>query len=121
MEVTAAIARRNRNSGPDFARFQLSLDWDSLIQLPLTEGVMERAVVIARRFRLRGADAIHLSAVDLLRSPFSDVSEPVVLLTSDQEMLEAAITFKISTARPCNWPAQVNGLPCAAGCYVGKN
>ena len=101
VEVTSAISRRwHRTSSTDLARAQLVIDWSGLIQVPLTAELMERAAVLARRFRLRGADAVHLSAADLLRSQSKDSGGPMVLLSSDQEMLRAATELTIRIEDP---------------------
>lgn len=101
VEVISAIARQGalRNLNTAFTRAQLRDDWRSLIQLALTGDVMRRAEMMAQHFRLRGADAVHLAATGQLIVLLRHVA-PVVLLTADHEMLEAAARLKISTEDP---------------------
>ncbi len=61
---------------------------------------MARAAMIAERSHVRGADAIHLAAVNPLTRLFADLDERIVLLTSDHEIIQAAIQLEISTEDP---------------------
>jgi hypothetical protein len=64
-----------------------------MTRLQITGKVMERAAGLARRYTLRGVDAVHLAtALDLRGSQrvLTGINEPVILSASDYELLEAA-------------------------------
>src|SRR5712692_9446923 len=71
VEVTATLARKQREmkiSAPGMMRLlgQLSSDWENFWQVDLDRRVVNAAASFARDFKLRGADALHLAAADLL-------------------------------------------------------
>jgi predicted nucleic acid-binding protein len=46
----------------------LKTDWKQLIEVPITTELINQAVELAERYKLRGADAIHLAAALNLQS-----------------------------------------------------
>ncbi|MDR7554638.1 MAG: type II toxin-antitoxin system VapC family toxin [Armatimonadota bacterium] len=90
-EVAAALARAYRTNvlQHDEARSALQVftaEWDDIIRIQLTEGVVSRAAALAWDHALRGYDAIHLAAAlswqDLL-------GETVTVATYDRQLWEA--------------------------------
>ena len=61
-----------------------------MTRLQITGKVMERAAGLARRYKLRGADAVHLASALDLQWVLAGINEPVSLVASDYELLEAA-------------------------------
>ena len=101
--VEAVAALRRRLPGDDWERVQaqLSIDWQNMMQLETSRAVIERAVILARQFKLRGADAVHLAAALLLHELLAEVSESVVLVASDDELLSTAELEGLHTENPC--------------------
>lgn len=69
---------------------ELKNDWSDLTGLPLGKESAERAVELARQYRLRAADAVHLATALSLQNALRETHETVVLVASDRELLEAA-------------------------------
>jgi predicted nucleic acid-binding protein len=90
LEVTAALSRRL--SQADFARVEprLETDWQNMARLPITGEMMDRAVDLARQYKLRGADAVHLATALDLQKTLAAINESVVLVASDEELLKGA-------------------------------
>lgn len=79
---------------------RLKLDWENMTRLHITGEVIDRAADLARHHKLRGADAVHLAtALDLWRV-LTDINEPLVLVTSDEELLEAARAVGLLVENP---------------------
>jgi predicted nucleic acid-binding protein len=95
VEVACALARRQTPRRLDEQRLaqlreDLQEDWTNLVGLAFTEELVDRAVVLGQDYKLRGADAVHLATALGLKDSLAGVDERVVLITSDQELLEAA-------------------------------
>lgn len=95
LEVTAALTRQqvSRRLDEDKLRQlqeQLEQDWNELTGLPLTGELVDRAVELTKRYRLRGADALHLAAALTLAGKLEGTNQTVILVASDDEMREAA-------------------------------
>ena len=92
VEVAAAITRavRMKYVSPDEARQFLEFfreEWSSFHRLPVTEGLVARADVVACEYHLRGYVAIHLAAALTWQEL---LGVPVTLVTYDRELAEAA-------------------------------
>ena len=67
---------------------KLDGDWGRMLQLEVTKEVMEGAVGLARRYRLRGADAVHLSVVvHFQRQLDADLAGEFRFVTLDEELI----------------------------------
>jgi predicted nucleic acid-binding protein len=71
-----------------------------MIRLPVTGQLIEQAVDLARRYRLRGADALHLTAALQLHGILTGVGESVFLVSSDDELLKAALGHGLQVENP---------------------
>lgn len=69
---------------------QLRADWKLLIEVPMTTELIDQAAELAVQYKLRGADTLHLAAALNLQRGFTEVNQPVTLVTSDTELLQAA-------------------------------
>lgn len=94
VEVAAAVARqRARGKQVEGQRIEqleekLDGDWGRMLQLEVTKEVMEGAVGLARRYRLRGADAVHLSVVvHFQRQLDADLAGEFRFVTLDEELI----------------------------------
>jgi len=61
LEAVAALSRRLPDAGLARVEPWLQTDWRNMARLPITGEVMDRAVELARQYKLRGADAVHLA------------------------------------------------------------
>jgi predicted nucleic acid-binding protein len=105
-EVAAALAKAARTGivTHDIARnAQRSFagDWQDLVRVPLTEGLVERAEALAWEHGLRGYDAVQLASALTWQE---SVGEEIVLATFDQQLWEAAKRTGLRA-----WPDQLPG------------
>ena len=100
--VEAAAALCRRLSEEDLARFEtrLKLDWQEMTRLPVSAEVIDEAVSLARRHKRRGADAVHLATALTLGRALAEVNATVVLVTSDEELLQAARAAGLQVENP---------------------
>jgi uncharacterized protein len=99
LEVVAALVRR---LPPNLALLEsrLAADWQDLVRLPLTGAILDLAVDLARQYRLRGADAIHLATALDLQKTLASINDAVVLLASDGELLRGAQAAGLQVENP---------------------
>lgn len=71
-------------------------DWESITRLQVTSQSIERAASLARQYRLRGYDAIHLASAILWQE---NLNLPVTLATFDRDLWRAARQFGMDV-----WP-----------------
>ncbi|MGH9608409.1 MAG: type II toxin-antitoxin system VapC family toxin [Bryobacteraceae bacterium] len=95
VEVASALARQQvsrKLGGPKLAelRKRLEADWADMGGLPLTSELAEQAASLSNEYRLRGADAVHLTTVLSLKDSLSGSNDSVRFVASDRELLEAA-------------------------------
>jgi uncharacterized protein len=100
LEAVAALSRRLSDAGLARVEPWLQTDWRNMARLPITGEVMDRAVELARRYKLRGADAVHLATALGLQETLEAVNEPVVLVASDDELLKGAQSAQLSVENP---------------------
>lgn len=106
VEVIAALSRRLPPVDFTHVEPRLESDWQSMSSLPLTATVMERAADVARKYRLRGADAVHLAAALDFQKEFAAIDR-VVFVASDTELLKGAQAAGLpveNPLRPANQP-----------------
>ncbi len=90
VEAVAALSRRLSEEDFALVESRLKLDWQNMTRLQLTDEVVERAVNLARRYRLRGADAVHMATALNLDAALAEINDAVILVASDDELLDAA-------------------------------
>ncbi len=100
VEAVAALSRRL--TADDLARVELrlKLDWENMTRLQITGDMIDQAANLARQYKLRGADAVHLATALDLHRVLADINEPVVLVASDDELLEAARAAGLQVENP---------------------
>jgi uncharacterized protein len=96
-EMIAALFRKVRigaASQPDMERSvaNFASDWQQQYEIvEVTVGVTELAMVLARRYPLRGYDAVHLAAALVADDAYQQrVAQRVTLISADQNQLRAA-------------------------------
>lgn len=98
-EARAAVgrARRMGRLGPrqfGIARRRIEALWAAIDRVELTEELARRAGDLAEQHGLRAYDAVHLASLE-------DVGDPeTVLVSGDQELLEAARSLGFTTIHP---------------------
>ena len=103
IEVAATVLRRHQSQQAGDHLSQQTLNevnrhFQGFLAIPFTALSLESIQAVLFRHRLRGADAIHLSAVLWLVSQLK--GEKVTLVASDAEMLKAAAVEGIATIDP---------------------
>ena len=105
IEVVATLARKAKAGElvPDVLRekvAQAKKDWKAFTEIHLTSEVAELAQEVAQTHALRGADAIHLASAISLRKTLPGRQDQVVMVTSDQELADAAGQLGITVIDP---------------------
>lgn len=95
VEVASALARQQTVRKLDAHTLyqlqqQLKADWNDITEVSITAELIDQAARIAERYKLRGADSIHLSAALIFQSMLQQTNQVVTLVTSDMELLQAA-------------------------------
>lgn len=91
-EVAAALAKASRiqvllRAEAVSALKVFNSDWENLVRLQMTEGLVSRAASLAWDYGLRGYDAVHLAAALFWQDM---LGEPVVTASFDRQLWEAA-------------------------------
>lgn len=84
---------------------EIEQDWRIFIQIELTLQTVSHAWEAAAEFALRGADAVHFSALRLLQQRVASSGHQVVLVASDRELQDAAVAQGIPIIDPESDPA----------------
>ena len=105
IEVAATLARREgRRRHPSLPegslRNVLEAHWQKFAEAPVESSVLELARALAWEKRLRGADAVHLGAADVLRQRLAKHSVGLTLVTADVEMVVAARSIDLDVINP---------------------
>lgn len=82
---------RQRELAP--ARRRIEALWAAIDRIELTEAIARRAGDLAERYRLRAYDAVHLASVEQV------ADTDAVLVSADDELVEAARTMGLTTIR----------------------
>ena len=100
VETVAALARRlSSEQWPD-VETSLQLDWHAMMRFDVSQSVVYRALQLAHKYKLRGADAVHLATALELQKVAGDASESVVLVAADRELLQAAEAAGLAVENP---------------------
>ena len=100
VEVIAALSRRFTQTEVAVLESRLRLDRERMGIAQVTDTIMLRAVAVARDYRLRGADAVHLATAMEIREDVAVTGERVVFVASDIELLAAAETVGFAVLNP---------------------
>jgi predicted nucleic acid-binding protein len=82
-EVSAALARQS-----------------AMLHVPVDAEVVRLAANLAWEHRLRGADAIHLAAMQWLRESLASYPGSLTVVTADAELVAAAAACRFSVLNP---------------------
>ena len=66
----------------------------------MTSEIVHIAKELTMKLALRGSDAVHLSSALVLQKRFAKHGKRLVMVTSDQELIEAATSSGLSTIDP---------------------
>jgi len=110
IELTATLARKHKARSLTLPQLeqqlkQLDEDWAQFVRVQLTAEAMTTACDVAKRFALRGADAIHLASALLLQRRFVEADDRLILVASDRELVEAAQVLGLMVIDPEQEPA----------------
>ncbi|MBD3183485.1 PIN domain-containing protein [Candidatus Poribacteria bacterium] len=105
VEVTATLARKHKAGAINSSTFgqkieDLEKDWQNFIHVELRDEAMDIAANLAKQLALRGADAVHLGSCLLLQRRIPKDDHQVILITSDNEMKEAARISNLAVIDP---------------------
>ena len=105
IEVASALTRQRvpRKLDEDkLARLQQQLeeDWGDLTGFPLTDETVGRAVRLARDYKLRGADALHLATALGVNDALVGTGNSLVLVASDEDLLAVAQQTGLTVENP---------------------
>ena len=99
LEVVAALSRRLPHNWA-LLNPRLAADWQDMVRLPLTGAIVDHAVDLARQYRLRGADALHLATALDLQTTLAPINDAVVFVASDDELLRGAQAAGLPVENP---------------------
>jgi predicted nucleic acid-binding protein len=109
-EMVATLFRRARSGKVSLADARrlasnFRVNWQHQYQpLEVSENVINRAMMIAERHALRGADAIHLAvALDLHQKRQTMQLSPLTFVSADIEQLQAASVEGLLVENPDNY------------------
>lgn len=107
VEAASALARQQTSRKLEGSKLtelrkRLEADWADMGGLPLTSELAGQAVTVAREYRLRGADAVHLAKALNLKDSLKGSSDSVRLVASDRELLEAALRAGLDVDDPAS-------------------
>jgi predicted nucleic acid-binding protein len=108
VEVSSALTRRARQTATPAEELTATLGVldaelrDSFDIVELDEAVMERAMALARKHALRGADAIQLACALMAYEDSPDAA--FLFMSSDVELNAAAIAEGLPVENPANQP-----------------
>ena len=105
IEVASALARQQvpRKLDEDkLARLQQQLeeDWADMAGLALADEVVGRALRLARGYKLRGADAVHLATALGVNDALVGSGNFLVLIASDEDLLAVAQQTGLAVENP---------------------
>jgi predicted nucleic acid-binding protein len=107
VEIAAALASKQRGGHLASTQYEqllaeLMLDAQSqYVLVRVTESIVEEAVDLTRRHRLRGYDAIHLAcALSVNRALLDRHQSPLDLVAADDDLLGAAQDSGLATENP---------------------
>ena len=105
IEVASALARQQVPRKLDeekLARLQQQLeeDWADLAGLPVTDEVVGRALRLARGYKLRGADAVHLATALGVNDALVGTGNSLVFIAADEELLAVAQQTGLAVENP---------------------
>ena len=111
VEVTAAIVRREKGghiSKADAANALQTFEHDYIQEIsivPLTTSLIQDAVNLAKKYALRGYDAVQLAtALQTNRIRVAAKLSPLILLSADNELNAAAVGEGLTVDNPNNHP-----------------
>lgn len=105
VEVMATLARKHKAGTINLSELlqtaqELEDDWQNLIQIQLTQEIMELAKELARDSALRGADSVHLAAALYLQKRLDQTVDQLILITSDHELSNTAQSAGLDVVDP---------------------
>ena len=105
IEVASALTRQQVPRKLDEDKLaqlqqQLEEDWGDLTGFPLTDETVCRALRLARGYKLRGADAVHLATALGVNDALVGTGNSLVLVASDEDLLAVAQQTGLTVENP---------------------
>lgn len=105
VEATAALARKAKAGSLGAAELRELLDsveehWDDFVHVDLFDEVIAKARELAGSRWLRGSDAVHLASACVIRAELLAAGDDIDIVTSDAELIQAAIAEGFSVTNP---------------------
>jgi uncharacterized protein len=105
IEVASALTRQQVPRKLDEVKLaqlqqQLEEDWGDLTGLPLTGETVDRAVRLARGYKLRGADAVHLATALGVNDALVGPADSLVLVAAEEDLLAVAQQTGLTVENP---------------------
>lgn len=105
IEVTATLSRKCKAREITISQFkqkvrELEDDWERFFQIQMTNEIVHVAKELTMKLALRGADAVHLSSALVLQKRLAGHGKRLFMVTSDQELIEAATSSGLNTIDP---------------------
>ena len=111
VEIAAALAGKRRSgllAAPQYDQLldELLLDAQSrYVLVRVTEFIVDEAIELTSRHRLRGYDAVHLAcALSVNRLLLDRHQSPLILVAADRDLLAAARALGLATQNPNEHP-----------------
>lgn len=111
VEITAAVVRRARGANLPAADLQATLaafwgDWPTRYRVvAVTTALIDRAVVLAEQYAVRGYDALHLAAALAVNDIAIAQGQPALsFVSADREQLAAATAAGLVGIDPTTMP-----------------
>jgi len=111
VEIAAALASKRRGG------FLTQDDYDQLLAelvqdaqsdyslIAVNKVIVDQAIELTRRHKLRGYDAVHLASALMLRSHLSAHNwPPPIFVSADNDLLAAAVAEGLATENPNAYP-----------------
>lgn len=107
VEVSAAISRQSGARRINASRrlsfeSQLDSEWRLFLRVDALSDDFNQAVLHARGYALRGADALHLAMTLRLSSWLRSTGDELVFWTADRELLDASSASGLTASNPAN-------------------
>ena len=111
VEIVSAITRREKSGSTTpqealNALNQFEQDWKTEITIvDLSANLVDNAVALARKYALRGYDAVQLAvAIDVNQNNLAFGLPPIVFVSADNDLNNAAQAEGLAVENPNNYP-----------------
>jgi uncharacterized protein len=105
IEVTATLSRKRKAQEINPAQYrqkieELEDDWGGFVQIQLTRELVSIAGELAKKYALRGSDAVHLASALRLQQRTDEKNVQVIIVTADAELKKASESADLEVVDP---------------------